>query len=136
MLHNIGNQHCKEQEMVGTQKEHQNFQLAAKVASEPTCLVDSTDQVWQVTAKGTRLVSISNFGFNFQHLVYFQMKENTSIEQPSCSSQESPCIQQSQLMIWRPLHTVCLGCQQKMNVNSSYLGSSLILKNSSNHVID
>jgi len=26
---------------------------------------------------------------------------------------------------------VCLGCQQKMNVNSSYLGSSLILKNSS-----
>jgi len=61
MLHNIGNQHCKEQEMVGTQKEHhQNFQLAAKsakVASELTCLVDSTDQEWQVTAKGTRLVS-------------------------------------------------------------------------------
>jgi hypothetical protein len=26
---------------------------------------------------------------------------------------------------------VCLGCQQKMNVNSSYLDSSLILKNSS-----
>lgn len=26
---------------------------------------------------------------------------------------------------------VCLGCQQKMNVNSSYLGSSLVLKNSS-----
>ena len=47
--------------MIGTQKEHhQNFQLAvksAKVASELTCLVDSTDQEWQVTAKGTRLVS-------------------------------------------------------------------------------
>lgn len=47
--------------MVGTQKEHrQNFQLAAKsakVASELTCLADSTDQEWQVTAKGNRLVS-------------------------------------------------------------------------------
>ena len=63
MLHNTGNQHGKEQEMVGTRKEHhQNFQLAvksAKVASELTCLVDSTDQECQVTAKGTRLVSIS-----------------------------------------------------------------------------
>jgi hypothetical protein len=33
-------------------------------------------------------------------------------------------------MTWRQPHMVCLGCQQKMNVNSSHLNNSLILKSS------
>ena len=132
MHRSIDNQHCQEQEMVGTRKEyHQNFLLAAKsvkVASELTCLVDSTDQEWPLTAKGTRHVSIGNF-FQLQ-ISSLAMKEKTFKQQPSCSSQESPYILQLRLMIWRPPHTECLGCQLKMNVNSNYLCSSLILQSS------
>lgn len=119
--------------MVGTQKEyHQIFLWAAKsvkVASKLTCLVDLTHQEWPVTAKGTRHVSISNF--LDLDLVYLLKKEKAFIQQPSCSSQEPPYILQLQLMISRSPHTKCLGCQLKMNVNSSYLCSSLILHHSS-----
>jgi hypothetical protein len=82
---------------------------SVKVASDLTCLVDSTDQEWPLTAKGTRHVSISNF-FSSRSLLFLPMKEKTFKQQPSCSSQESPYILQLQLMIWRPPHTECLGC--------------------------
>jgi len=69
---------------------------------------------------------------SYRSLLSLPMKEKKFKQQPCCSSQESPYILQLQLMTWRPPHKECLGCQLKMNVNSNYMCSSLILQSSVN----